>query len=90
MTQTLPDAINDYGPALAADPEIGVIVTLNGAYFNVWVGSRDRWENAEAFDATSRLHDDAENVDPFNTLAGVTLNEAQEAAEKVLEFFTEV
>lgn len=79
------DVIDDYGPAVAADPELDIVITLNGAYFNVWIESGGQWANTEAYDAVSRLRDDPDNVDPFNTLETVTLHEAMDEAEDLLE-----
>jgi hypothetical protein len=50
VSMKLAEAIEEYGPAVAADHEIGVVITVNGSYFNVW-GQRgdDEWENTDAF-----------------------------------------
>lgn len=82
---SLAEVIDDYGPALASDPTFGAVVTLNGAYFNLWIEAGGEWSNTEAFDAVSRLHEDQAGIDPFDTLAEVGLKEAMEEAEAVLE-----
>jgi hypothetical protein len=47
--------IDEYGPALASDEDYDVLITVNGAYFNVWVNrGQDNWENTEAFSVDGR------------------------------------
>lgn len=36
-----------YGAIVALDEEFGLLVTVNGAYFNLWVGAGDNWENTD-------------------------------------------
>jgi hypothetical protein len=38
----------EYGPIVAQNEEFGVLITVNGAYFNVWIGRDGRFENVEA------------------------------------------
>jgi hypothetical protein len=48
-------AIDEYGPALAADEDYEIIITVNGSYFNVWVHrGGGKWENTDAFAVDGR------------------------------------
>ena len=40
--------ILEYGPICAADHEMGYLVTVNGAYVNLWVGGPVHYENVDA------------------------------------------
>lgn len=37
MASTIYDVL-DLGPICACDPELGLLVTVNGSYLNLWVG----------------------------------------------------
>lgn len=39
--------IISYGPAVFSDEETGVIITVNGSYFNWWTRSRSGWDNVD-------------------------------------------
>jgi len=44
------EAIDEYGSCIAVNEDYGLMVTVNGSYFNVWVNrGEDDWENTEAF-----------------------------------------
>jgi hypothetical protein len=74
----------EYGPIVAHDEELDLLITVNGAYFNVWHTDRTgRYENIEAYDVASRL-DLTSDVSPFNPLNGVPLWTVADAAEKLL------
>lgn len=85
MHETLLEVVDDYGPVIATDTERRTVVTVNGAYFNLWTQvAGDKWDNIDAYDVASRLDKDPEGTDPFNTLDGVTLHKLQNEAEKIL------
>lgn len=43
-----------YGPIAGHDEKLGVLVTVNGAYLNLWVGREDRFENTDCRHLASR------------------------------------
>ena len=38
----------EYGPIVAADEELGVLITVNGSYYNIWVGYDGMYNNTDA------------------------------------------
>ena len=47
--------IDEYGPAIATNEDYGLLITLNGSYFNLWVQKGDDdYENTEAFAVDGR------------------------------------
>jgi hypothetical protein len=46
----LSEAIEEYGACLAIDSEMGIAVTMNASYYNVWVNrDDDNWDNIQAY-----------------------------------------
>lgn len=37
----------DYGPIVGHDEELGLLVTVNGAYLNLWIERGDTFENTD-------------------------------------------
>jgi hypothetical protein len=83
--------VMEYGPIVAHDEELDTLITVNGAYFNLWVGGYRGlrgdgavdYVNTEAYDVASRL-DLGTGVSPFNPLESVPLWTVTETAEKLL------
>jgi len=46
MSMTIFDVLSN-GPIVACDEELGLLVTINGSYLNLWASRRDGWENVE-------------------------------------------
>ncbi len=65
---TLLELIAEYGPAVYADPELGIVIQRNGAYLNLAVEGRDGWS-----------HTDCRNVDTDAYVC--TLAQAMDEAE---------
>lgn len=43
-----------YGPVVAGAEDLGVLVTVNGAYLNLWAGDGERFENTDCRHLPSR------------------------------------
>jgi hypothetical protein len=37
----------EYGPIVASDAELGLYITVNGSYYNLWVGDGSTFENTD-------------------------------------------
>jgi hypothetical protein len=72
-----------YGPILASNQELGVLITINGAYLNAWVSAKTApdgdvlWTNTEAYDMASRTGSET-------GLYGLGMTDAMDAAEALL------
>lgn len=81
----------EYGPIVAHDEELDILITVNGAYFNLWVGadftstpSKGRqWTNTEAYDMESRVRTPADMAHG-NGLYGLDITVVMDAAEELL------
>jgi hypothetical protein len=75
----------EYGPIVAHDEDLDLLVTANGAYFNLWHTDRTgEYQNIEAYDVASRL-DLPADVSPFNPLELIPFWKVAEAAEQLLD-----
>lgn len=80
----------EYGPIVAGDEDLGILITVNGAYFNVWVGEFWReggwssWSNTEAYDMRSRVIDRHESEQPSDGLYGLHITDVMDAAAELL------
>lgn len=70
---TLLELIAEYGPAVYADPDLGIVIQRNGAYLNLAVEGRDGWSHTDC----RAVHADAYSV----TLADAMDSAAEWAAE---------
>ena len=74
--------IMEYGPIVANDEDYDLLISVNGAYFNVWaVTGRGDYTNTEAFDLRSRV---AGSNDRSNGLYGLAFTDVTAAAEELL------
>lgn len=72
----------EYGPIVAHDEELDLLVTVNGAYFNLWVGdTTGNYTNTEAFATLGRLPE----VPGASGLWGQNMTEVMDAAELLLD-----
>lgn len=72
----------EYGPIVANDPELDLLITVNGAYFNLWAGDgAGNYTNTDAYDMRSRVK--ADN-DQSNGLYGTQTTDVMDAAERLL------
>lgn len=72
----------EYGPIVAHDEDFDILVTVNGAYFNFWVGDRDgNYTNTEAFAVDGRVKRDNERS---NGLYGLQIVDVMDAAKDLL------
>lgn len=75
--------IEEYGPIMAANEDYGLLITVNAAYFNLWVDrGDDNWENTDAYAADGRIGDLYKSSTSFDSV--------QKAAEKLLEEITDI
>jgi hypothetical protein len=76
----------EYGSIVASNEELDLLITVNGAYFNLWVGGgygeETDYTNTEAFDMSSRV----EGADPQSSrgLYGLDIVKVMDAAEALL------
>ena len=69
-----------YGPIVAHDEELDILITANGAYFNIWAGDYvGKYQNTEAYDLASRV-----NKEGMSVLYVATFVEVMDAAERLL------
>jgi hypothetical protein len=76
--------VMEYGPIVAHDEEFGLLITVNGAYFNLWVeadASGKGWTNTEAYDLASRV----EHENSMSVLYETSFVKAWDAAKTLLE-----
>lgn len=66
---TLLELIENYGPAVYADSELGIVIQRNGAYLNLAIERRGGWEHVDCR---------AVDADAYS----VTLAEAMDSAEE--------
>lgn len=78
----------EYGPIVAGDEELGILITVNGAYFNVWAPEwHERgatWTNTEAFDMRSRVTDAHSPIRQSDGLYGLHITDVMDAAGELL------
>lgn len=67
----------DYGPIVGHDEELGLLVTVNGAYLNLWIERGDTFENTDCRHVQSRTDG--------RDLREVSVAEAVELAEEWIE-----
>lgn len=70
------EEVVEYGPICAASDELGILITVNGAYLNAWVSCGDgSWSNTECR---------GRNQDLYNTTGAEMIDEAKEYLEELL------
>lgn len=76
---TMHEIIENYGPIMASDQDYGILVSVNGSYFNIWcaTGRPGLYENTEALHFGSRLDSD-------NGMYGVDICKIMDVAKKIL------
>lgn len=73
---TLLELVEEYGPIVFANNELGIVIQRNGAYLNLAVERRDGWEHTDCR---------AVNRDAYT----VTLAQAMDSAEEWFKELTE-
>ena len=73
---TLLELVENYGPIVFANNELGIVIQRNGAYLNLGVQRRDGWEHTDCR---------AVDKDAYQT----TLAEAMDSAEEWFKELTE-
>jgi hypothetical protein len=80
---TLHEIIDNYGPVLASDADFGLLVSVNGSYFQVWIATgRGTYEVIEAYDFSSRI----ESKDGAH---GADFHKVWTKAEEILQMHVE-
>ena len=69
MGMNILELVENYGPIVYANSELGIIIQRNGSYYNLAVQGKNGWEHADC-----RSTDD---VSSYN----ITLAQAQDEAE---------
>lgn len=83
MSNTIHEVM-EYGSIIASDEDFDILIGVNGAYFNLWVGDgTGRYNNTECFDMASRV----EGADPqtSNGLYGLDFVKVLDAGKALLE-----
>ncbi len=53
---TMHEVIENYGPIVASDQDYGLLVSVNGSYFQLWTATgRGTYTGVEAYDFASRI-----------------------------------
>ena len=88
MSQSLHEVLG-YGSIVAHDEELNILITVNGAYFNLWVptGRNGEWSNVEAFDLESRVNNRTDGS--WNGLYGIDMARVLTAADDLLRSILE-
>ena len=73
----------DYGPIVAKNEELGLLVTVNGSYLNLWV-----LQELDS-DGTTFQNTDCRNLSADNGLYGLEIVELMDRAEKWLKEISE-
>lgn len=68
----------EYGPIVACDEERGLLLTVNGSYFNLWVIHGEELVNHMAYPLSSRVKTE-------NGLYGANMAEVMDAADALLK-----
>ncbi len=90
MKTTLLDLIADYGPAVYADPELGIVIQRNGAYLNLAVEGPDGWHHTEcrAVDVDAYGCTLAQAMDSAKEWAAELAHDGEEQCSRCGEWFT--
>ena len=83
MSNTIHEVM-EYGSIIASDEDFDILIGVNGAYFNLWVGDgTGRYNNTECYDMASRV----EGADgrSSNGLYGLDIVKVIEAGKALLE-----
>jgi len=80
--------VMEYGSVIASDSEAGHLMTVNGAYFNLWVTEADGgWVCVECYDVESRINNREDGS--WRGIYGVDIVKLQDAATEILEHLWE-
>jgi hypothetical protein len=72
---TLLELIDNYGPVVLANPELGIIIQRNGAYMNLGREDRNGWSHVECR---------AVETDGYNTTMAQAIDEAEAWLKELL------
>lgn len=72
---TLLELINNYGPVVLANPELGLIIQRNGSYMNLGREDRNGWTHVDCRHV---------EVDAYNTTMAQAMDEAEAWMEELL------